>query len=171
MIRRISFVIAVMMGAALAQTDGPNNPLNDSLLDNMVGNWALTGKIAGLDAVHEVTADWVLNHQFLRIHERDPKPSTPGARKPYEAMIFVGYDNAEKKYVVHWLDVFGGHFSARAYGTRDGDAIKFVFEYPDGPFHTTFTWKPESRTWNWYMEQKDQRGQWKTFGDMTLMKR
>jgi hypothetical protein len=23
---------------------------------------------------------------------------------------------------------------------RSGNSIKFVFEYPDGPFHNTFTW-------------------------------
>jgi hypothetical protein len=33
----------------------------------------------------------------------------------------------------------GGRFSETlGYGTRDGNAIRFVFEYPDGPFRTTY---------------------------------
>lgn len=29
----------------------------------------------------------------------------------YEAMVFIGYDNTSERYVVHWIDVFGGRFS------------------------------------------------------------
>lgn len=82
----------------------------------------------------------------------------------YEAMIFIGYDNTSERYVAHWMDVFGGRFSETlGYGTRSGNAIKFVFEYPDGPFTNTFTWNPETKTWIFLMEQKDQTGKWKVF--------
>jgi hypothetical protein len=37
------------------------------------------------------------------------------------------------------------------YGVRDGNAIRFVFEYPDGPFRTTYQWSPEKDTWQWLM--------------------
>jgi hypothetical protein len=33
------------------------------------------------------------------------------------------------------------------YGTCAGNAIKFNFEYLDGPFHNTFTWFPETKSW------------------------
>jgi hypothetical protein len=172
MFRRVAAVavlVFALLSAAVPQTDGPDNPLKDPLLDNLAGLWSLTGKIAGQDAAHNVQAEWVLNHQWLRIHERDPKPRAAGGRMPYEAMVFVGYDNAGKKYVVHWLDVWGGRFAeAVGYGTREGNTIKIVFDYPDGPFHTNFTWVPESQTWKWFMEQKDKSGKWKPFGEMTL---
>jgi hypothetical protein len=49
-----------------------------------------------------------------------------------------------------------------------GNAIHFVFEYPDGPFHTTFRWSAEKDSWEWLMEQKDKEGKWTSFADLTL---
>ena len=56
------------------------------------------------------------------------------------------------------------------YGIRDGDAIEFVFEYPDGPFHTTFRWNAADKTWHWLMRTKDKSGKWVEFASMTLTK-
>ncbi len=41
----------------------------DDLVDHLTGTWKTEGQIVGRDANHEVQAEWVLNHQFLRIHE------------------------------------------------------------------------------------------------------
>lgn len=93
-------------------------------------------------ADHAVKAEWVLNHQFLRIDEKENAPQ-PGST-PYEAMVMLGYDNTGERYVAHWLDMYGGRFSETlGYGTRAGNEIRVVFECPDGPFHTTFRWKPD----------------------------
>ena len=144
--------------------DGPNRPFKDELLENLVGDWKLTRQIRGRMAQNTVQVEWVLNHQFLRIHMRDV--ATPAQ---YEAMVFVGYDNASGRYVVHWIDVFGGRFSETlGYGKRDGNSIKFVFEYPDGPFHNTFTWNAAGKTWTFLMEQKNKEGKWTTFATDTL---
>jgi len=157
--------------AAFAQNaalDGRGRVVHDDLLDKLAGSWKLTGTIAKQRAEHSVEAEWLLDHQFLRVHEKAMgAPST--ASQPYEAMVFIGYDNASDRYVAHWLDIFGGRTSETlGYGTRKGDALEFVFEYPDGPFRTVFRWMPESRGWQWTMRQKDQAGQWTTFGEMTL---
>jgi hypothetical protein len=148
--------------------DGPKHVFNDALLDHMVGNWKLTGNVMGHTAEHTVSVEWVLNHQFLRIHEKD-NASASNDRVPYEAMIMVGYDNTSERYVAHWNDVFGGRFSETlGYGTRAGDEIRFIFEYPDGPFHNTFRWNPETHQWKWFMQQKNKSGQWTEFADFTL---
>ena len=69
-----------------------------------------------------------------------------------------GYDPGSDRCVLHLMDVFGARFSeALGYGTRDGNAIRFVFEYPDSPFHTTFRWSPEALG-PWLMEQKNKEG-------------
>ncbi len=150
--------------AAQEPLDGPNRIFRDPLLDNLVGDWKLTRKIRGKSVENTLRAEWVLNHQFLRVHMKDA--ATPPT---YEAMIFVGYDNASERYVVHWIDVFGGRFSETlGYGTRSGDSIKFVFEYPDGPFHNTFTWNPDAKAWTFLMEQKDKTGKWKVFAEDSL---
>ncbi|HEV2835962.1 MAG TPA: DUF1579 family protein [Pyrinomonadaceae bacterium] len=144
--------------------DGPHRPFKDELLDNLVGEWKLSRKIRGRLVENTVTVDWVLNHQFLRIHMKDV--ATPAN---YEAIVFVGYDNTSERYVAHWIDVFGGRFSETlGYGKREGNAIKFVFEYPDGPFHNTFTWNPSEKTWRFLGEQKNKEGKWTTFAEDTL---
>src|SRR5215475_4092378 len=144
--------------------DGRNRIFRDELLDNLVGDWKLTRKMRAQSVENRVKAEWALNHQFLLVHIRDVA-SPPN----YEAMVFIGYDNTSERYVAHWIDVFGGRFSETlGYGKRSGNTIQFIFECPDGPFHNTFTWNPESRTWVFLMEQKDQTGKWKVFAEDKL---
>ncbi|MFI5114016.1 MAG: hypothetical protein ACHP7J_02645 [Terriglobales bacterium] len=140
----------------------------DDLADHLTGNWKIEGQVLGRDAHHEVSAEWALNHQFLRIHEKTAA-TAPASENRYEAFWFLGYDPVSDRYVLHLLDVFGGRFSETlGYGTRNGNEIRFVFEYPDGPFHTAFRWLPEKSTWQWLLEQKDKDGKWTTFADFKL---
>jgi Protein of unknown function (DUF1579) len=140
----------------------------DDLVDHMSGAWKMEGQVMGRDAHHEVEAEWVLNHQFLRIHEKTAS-SAPSGEHKYDAIWFLGYDPTSERYVLHLLDVFGARFSETlGYGTRDGNAIRFIFEYPDGPFHTTFRWSPEKDSWEWLMEQKDKDGKWTSFASLRL---
>jgi len=134
----------------------------------MTGAWKMEGAVMGHDAHHEVEAEWVLNHQFLRIHEKTAS-GAPSAEHKYDAIWFLGYDPTSERYVLHLLDVFGARFSETlGYGTRDGNAIRFIFEYPDGPFHTTFRWSSEKDSWEWLMEQKDKDGKWTSFAGLKL---
>ena len=144
--------------------DGSNRIFRDELLDKLVGNWKLTRKIRGRTVENSVRAEWVLNHQFLLVHMKDvANPPT------YEAMVFIGYDNTSERYVVHWLDHFGGRFSETlGYGSRSGNSIKFVFEYPDGPFYNTFTWDEKTGGWNFLLQTKNKTGQWVVFAEDTL---
>ena len=138
------------------------------LVEHMPGVWKMEGIVMGHDAHHEVEAEWVRNHQFLRIHEKTSL-GAPAAEHQYDAIWFLGYDPISERYVPHLLDVFGARFSETlGYGTRDGNAIRFIFEYPDGPFHTTFRWSPEKDSWEWLMEQKNKDGKWTSFADLKL---
>jgi hypothetical protein len=154
--------------AAQQPIDGPHAVLADPLLDKMVGDWTMNGKLMGQSTTHTVKARWVLNHQFLEIHEwgpSDPKTATP----QYEAMPMIGYDNMSERYVLHWIDVFGGRFSETlGYGKRVGNEIDFIFEYPDGPFRTNLSWDATRGQWHWQMTRKNTSGQWATFADLTL---
>jgi hypothetical protein len=141
--------------------DGRERPVHDALLDSLAGDWHVTRIIRGRTVETTVQAEWVLRHQFLRLHYQDA--ATPST---YEAMVFIGYDNASERYVTHWLDVFGGRFSETlGYGVRDGSSIRFVFEYPDGPFINTFTFDPATRSWTSAMRTKDPRGHWVPFAE------
>src|SRR5881394_3380340 len=144
--------------------DGPGHVLKDDLLDKLAGNWKSTGKIGNRAVEYQITSDWALKHQFLEVHMTDA--ANPPA---YEARVFIGYDNASERYVAHWIDVFGGRWSETlGFGARSGNSIKFVFEYPDSPFHNTFTWNPETKSWIFLMEQKSQTGKWGVFAEDTL---
>ena len=57
--------------------DGPARIFNDDLLNNLVGDWNLKREIQGRTVENTVRVEWVLNHQFLRIHMQDVKrPAT-----------------------------------------------------------------------------------------------
>lgn len=161
------FWVAVLSSVAQqASVDGPKHILHDELLENMLGSWRLNGKIAGRQVEHTVDTDWVLNHQFLRLHEKEVATTD---KLPYEAIVMIGYDNASERYAAHWMDIFGGRFSETlGYGKRSDSQIEFVFEYPDGPFHTIFRWDAGSQHWQWLMRQKNEAGQWTDFADATL---
>lgn len=145
--------------------DGPQRPFQDSLVDHLSGDWIMSGTVGRRAVTYRVHAEWVLNHQFLRIAMRDT------ARTPeYEAHVYLGRDNTSERYVAHWLDVFGGRWSETpGYGTRAGNAIEFVFEYPDGPFRTTFTWDG-ANGWSVLMRQRAASGGWQMFGQWTLQR-
>jgi Protein of unknown function (DUF1579) len=141
---------------------------HDDFVDHLAGAWKIEGQVMGSPAHHEVQAEWVLGHQFLRIHEKTAADA-PAAESRYEAIWFLGYDAVSERYVLHLFDLFGTRFSETlGYGSRDGDVIRFVFEYPDGPFHTAFRWIAEKESWQWAMEQKDKNGKWTPFGDFKL---
>jgi hypothetical protein len=177
-VTRVLVLLLLSLATCTAQDlDGPKHIFTDPLLENLVGEWTLTGKVAGRTADHTVQAEWILNHQFLRIHEKDSGRLPPadqsqkGGTAPYEAIVMVGYDNTSLRYVTHWTDIYGGRFSETlGYGARDGNKINFVFEYPDGPFHTTFSWKPDTHEWQWLMQTRNKAGDWVEFANLTLVR-
>jgi uncharacterized protein DUF1579 len=157
-------VISPVIAPAQERVNDPDRIFRDELLDNLTGEWKLIRKIRGRLVENSVNVDWVLNHQFLRIHMRDV-----AAPPAYEAMVFIGYDNVDKRYVVHWLDAFGGGFSQTlGYGSRSGNSMKLLFAYPDGPFVNTLTWNPETKTWHFLMQQKQPDGKWTIFAEDDL---
>jgi hypothetical protein len=57
--------ILVLVGIAGAQQP----TFHDALLDHLAGSWVLQGTIAGRPTTHDITAEWVLAHQYLRLQE------------------------------------------------------------------------------------------------------
>jgi len=166
--RIASWILFLATVAANALAQAPSSGWHDELVDHLAGAWHLEGQVLGNAAHHDVEAAWVLGHQFLRIHEKT-SANAPVSEHPYEAIWFVGYDSTSERYVAHLLDIFGARYSETlGYGARDGNSIRFVYEYPDGPFHTTYRWSPENDTWQWLLEQKDKSGKWTMFADLRL---
>jgi hypothetical protein len=143
--------------------DGPKRTFKDDFIENLVGQWKLTRKVRGTEVHNTVKAEWVLNHQFLQIHMKDvANPPT------YEALVLIGYSYADKQYIAHWCDTFGGKFSAVGHGKRNGDSIEFEFKYPDGPFYNTFTWDSKAKGWTCRLETQGKDGKRALFAEDTL---
>lgn len=163
----IAVLFAFVGGTAAAQDtsrvepiDGLMHPLRDSLLDLLVGHWQVSRVMGGAASNSTIDVSWVLNHQFVQFHYVPDR----GSKQPYEAIGYIGYDNMSERYVVHWLDIFGGRVSeTMGFGSRLANGMRFVFEYPDGPFTNTFTFDPATRGWNLLLRQKNPRGEWATF--------
>lgn len=145
--------------------DGPEHPFQDSLMGRLAGSWRMTGTMGTKPQDYAVQVDWIMNHQFLQFAMKDR--ITP---PQYEATFFLGYDNASERYVAHLIDVFGGRWSETlGYGRREGNSVRFVFEYPEGPFHTVFTLEPNG-DWRVDMTEKAASGQWRDFAHYRLVK-
>jgi len=149
------FVMIVLLSIpALAQ----QQMFQDPLLDHMAGTWVLRGTIAGSETTHDISCEWVLGHQYVRFHEVSREKDAAGLAA-YEAIVFIGWDQALGQYACLWLDnTGGGGLTGQAIGhaKRDGDFIAFLFKGQDGSlFHTTFAYSKESDTWEWRMDGEE----------------
>ncbi len=145
----------------------------DSLFDRLIGKWVLHGTIAGKVTTHDVVAEWVLGHQYLRIHEVSREKNDHGGAV-YEAIVFIGWDQPSGQYACLWLDVTsGGGLSAQSIGhaKRTGDEIPFLFRGSDGSiFHTTFLYARDADTWQWLMDNEE-HGKLQPFARLTLTRK
>ena len=142
----------------------------DTLLDRMVGNWTLSGKIAGQEVTHDLTISWILEHQYLQIAEIS-REKDPDGTSAYESLVFIGWDPKINMYDCLWLDVTGGGGltgEGIGHAVREGDEIPFIFQMPSGNlFHTTFTYERKTDKWKWTMDgEKD--GKLNPFARVTL---
>jgi len=159
-------LLAAIVPPVHAQVDGRGGRFEDDLFSHLEGEWLLTRVIGGRELKNAVSASYVLQHQFLLLRMRDV--ATPSK---YEADIYIGYSNASKEYVAHWIDNFGAHFSAVGRGRREGNSVEFRFQYPDGPFFNTFSWEPETQTWHCHLQSAASDGTRSTFAKDTLVRK
>lgn len=142
----------------------------DALLDRLAGNWVLSGTIGGAESTHDIVAEWVLGHQYLRLHEVARETDDEGA-PAYEAIVFIGWDAPTSRYSCLWLDVTGGGgLSAEAIGHAEpgGDELAFVFDLgDDAAIYNAFTYDRDADTWQWLIDNED-GGERSPFARVTL---
>ncbi len=160
----------ILAGAALGQPA----PVNDPFLERLAGSWVLRGTIAGQVTTHDVVAEWILDHQYLQIHEVSREKDARG-RPQYEAIVLIGWDAGAREYQCLWLDsTGGGGLAAQAIGRgkRDGNAIPFLFRERDGAvsFDNTFSYDAGTDSWAWRMDNV-QDGKPVPFGRVRLTRR
>lgn len=154
-------------GPLTAQTAAPA----DTLLDHLIGRWVLRGPMAGQQVTHDVTFEWVLNHEYVRMHEVS-RARKAGGTPAYEAIVYIGCDPKTHRYSVLWLDNTEiGEFVPIGHAEAVGDSLPFLFEYSQTDrFHTTFIYNRRSDTWDWQMDN-DQAGARRPFARVTLKRK
>jgi hypothetical protein len=148
---------------------GQQPPVNSPLLDHLAGKWTLEGTIAGQKTVHDVSAEWVLGHHYLAVHETSREKQKDGTPQ-YEAMIYIAWNPQPKEYACVWLDVYGG-LAVESIGTASAkeNDIAFVFKDEKGAvtFLNDFVYDPKTDTWEWRMDNVTAEGA-KPFGRVKL---
>ena len=148
------FTSLVLLFVTASKADEP--PFESALLDNLVGTWVLTGTIAGETTVHDIVANWVLGHQYLRIDEVSRETNDLGA-PAYEATVFIGWDKPSGRYVCLWLDVTGGGGLANdvfGYAVPEDDRLAFVFGNENGRILNTFFYHKDNDSWTWMINNE-----------------
>jgi hypothetical protein len=144
-------------------------PTNSPLLDHLVGRWVLQGTIAGQKTTHDVNAEWVLQHRYLRIQEVSRQKNAKGEPQ-YEATIYIGWNETTKEYACVWLDVYGGltPVSIGVASPKENE-LPFVFKDDRGTisFSNEFVYDAKASTWEWRMDNVE-KGVAKPFGRVKL---
>ena len=167
MLKPVTLALAAILSASplIAQTAHP-----DSLLDRLIGHWVLRGPMAGSQVVHDVTFRWVLNSEYVEMHEVSRERTATGT-PAYEAIVYLGRDPRTHEYAALWLDntAYGAFDPAGVgHGVAAGDSIPFVFvDSPTSRFHNTFVYDRKSDTWVWHMDN-DSVGVRRAFARVTL---
>ena len=160
-------LILAMLFVSAAQAQRP--PVNSPLLDHLVGNWIMQGTIAGKTATHDVTGEWVANHQYLRLHDVS-RDKTPDGRPQYDAFIHIGWNEEKKMYSILWLDNFWG-IGPEAIGAAEAKENELPFLWKDDKgavtFSNDFLYDQKTNSWQWIMDNV-MNGTHKPFGRVKL---
>ena len=145
----------------------------DELLDHFTGEWVLQGMIAGGERTHDIDAEWILGHQYLRFHEISREMTADGVPE-YEASVHIGWVESLDQYACMWLDSTGGGGligEGIGHAERNGDELAFKFNMGEETvFHTTFTYIRESDSWEWRMDAET-NGEFRPFARNTMTRR
>jgi len=145
----------------------------DFLLHQLIGKWVLQGTIEGKETTHDITTDWVLDHQYIQIKEVSRELNVKG-KPEYEAIVFISRDQALDQYSCLWLDNTGNSgLNAKSVGhaKASGDNIEFLFKGNDSStFHTTFAYDRSSDSWQWIMDVEE-NGKLQSFASVKLTRK
>ncbi|MGC1461042.1 MAG: hypothetical protein WA802_02500 [Terracidiphilus sp.] len=164
---RTIFLLAALLAPTTTPVFTQQPTFHDALLDHLAGRWTLQGTIAGKPTVHDIDAEWVMGHQYLRFHEvsRDLDPQKHPA---YEATAFIGWNSDLKQYACVWLDTYGDVAPESIANAKPSTGrIAFLFQAKDGNFHTTFIYHAAADSWEMNMENES-KGVLSPFARTTL---
>jgi hypothetical protein len=137
------------------------------LLEHLTGQWVVRGVIGGQPVTHNVDAKWLLNREYLQLHE------VSRSGQPYEAIVLIGWDTKTQEYRCLWLDTTGGDGlrpESIASAARAENSIPFSFRISSSEsLHTTFRYIADADTWTLRIEDHTS-GITEVFADVKLVR-
>ena len=167
-LRRVALCAALLLRlAAAAAADAPSAPGRDAFLDQLAGDWALTGHVHDQPVRYRGRAEWVLEDGWLRFALVDAAVP-PG----YAAHVYLAFDPKAGDYVAHWLDRFGAP-GARVVGLghRVEQTLVLTFPYAEASFRDTLTIAAGGASGSLLLESRNAAGEWSTFAAYTMKRR
>jgi hypothetical protein len=159
--------IFVVLFASVVVAQRP--PVNSPVLDHLAGKWVLQGTIGGKQTTHDIFAEWVANHQYLRLHEVS-RDKMPDGNPQYDAFVHIGWNDEKKSYSIIWLDNFWG-IDPQSIGTAEPKENELLFLWKDEKgavaFSNDFLYDPRADSWQWIMNNVV-NGTNKLFGTVKL---
>lgn len=162
----------VLLSVLLPAVSGAQNSAEVAakVLDHLTGSWVLQGSIAGKQTTHDIEARWVLNREYVQLHETSREKNDGGAAA-YEAIVYLSWDTKLQQYTCLWLDsTAGGGLSAEgiARGGIAGDSIPLLFTTsPSDQIRTTFSYDKAADKWQWLIDNVE-NGRTDRFANVTL---
>ena len=173
-VRSLVALVVTLVFASAASAQNPATSAPPALMDSMTGHWVMTGTIGKAQVSHDVDVDWVLNRQYIRIHEIS-RDQAPGGGTGYEAWIYLVWDAKKREYAVMWLDnTAATNFAPEGVGhaVPDGDRIPIVWKDVDGGgIRTTFAFDRAKDVWSWTIDNVNKAGTSSPFARVTLKKK
>ena len=141
------FLLVTILAAhgAMAQ----QAPVNSPLLDHLAGKWTMQGTVGKQPTTHDMDAEWVLQHHYLRFREVSREKNDKGESK-YDSTVFIGWNEKTKQYACVWMDVYGGATpESIGIATPKENELAFVFtdEHGETSFTNTFSYDSKTNTW------------------------
>lgn len=172
--RLFAALVIALVAAPTASAQSPATTAPPALMDEMTGHWVMTGTIGKAQVTHDVDVDWVLNRQYIRIHEMS-RDAAPRGETGYEAWIYLVWDAKHREYAVMWLDnTAATNFAPEGVGhaTPDGDRIPIVWKDADGGgIRTTFAFDRAKDVWAWTIDNVNKAGASSSFARVTLARK
>jgi hypothetical protein len=161
-------IAALLLRLATASAaSAPTAPERDAFLDQLAGDWALTGHVRDKSVRYRGRAEWVLEDGWLRLALVDA-----AAPPSYAAHVYLSFDPKAGDYVAHWLDRFGAP-GARVVGAghRVGQTLVLIFPYAESSFRDTLTIAADGTSGSLLLETRDVAGEWSTFAAYAMKRR
>lgn len=149
-----------------------HNLTTDNLLDQMSGKWFLSGLMDGKQVKHDISAGWVLGHEYFQIKETSREKDAKG-KPEYEAIVYITFNKVKNEYECLWLDNTSNAGLSNgiiSHAKKETNKLALEFKFSETfYFYTTFTYNPAQKSWEWSMISDD-KGKKGTFAKAVMRK-